>query len=152
MGLRETFLGTANHRVSLLNGKQHSLSLSCAVTVLNPDILATIQYANKHKLCKHMIRQDSSAGSHVQDGHKILKQRINAFVYTIPLVTDYEIVTEKPSKKDSCGDEILPIVLKICSKPILSKHSNISFSNCTTLSLHNKCLWLQTTDFPLSYR
>lgn len=111
-------------------------------SVLNPDILAIIQYANKHKLCKHTIRQDSSAGSHVWDGHKIFKQRINAFVYTTPLVTDYEIVTNKPSKKDPCSDEILSIVLEICTKPILSKHFNISFSNCTILSLYNKCLLL----------
>lgn len=74
--------------------------LSCAVTVLNPDILAIIQYGNKLKFGKHTIRQDSSAGSLVWDGHKILKQRIKAVVYTTSLVTDYEIVADKSSKKD----------------------------------------------------
>lgn len=51
--------------------------LRCAGTVLNSDVLAIIQYGNKHKLGKHTIRQDSSAGSQVWDGHKILKQIIN---------------------------------------------------------------------------
>lgn len=99
-----------------------------------------------------MIRQDSSAGSMFRMVIRSSNKELMHLYIQSPQCQIMKFSQINPPKKIHVVMKYHILVLEICTKPILSKHSNISFSNCTIFNPHNKCLLLQTTDFPLSCR